>query len=48
MPLVGWVRDTTMYANAAFEGRSIFDLPNWQAEREVAMWQPILEWVKED
>jgi chromosome partitioning protein len=45
---VGWVRDTTMYANAAFEGRSIFDLPNWQAEREVAMWQPILEWVKED
>jgi chromosome partitioning protein len=46
MPLVGWVRDTTMYANAAFEGRSIFDLPPWQAEREQAMWQPILEWVK--
>lgn len=48
MPLVGWVRDTTMYANAAFEGRSIFDLPPWQAEREQAMWQPILEWVKAD
>jgi chromosome partitioning protein len=48
LPLVGWVRDTTMYANAAFEGRSIFDLPAWQAEREVAMWQPILEWVKGD
>jgi len=48
MPLVGWVRDTTMYANVAFEGRSIFDLPNWQAEREVAMWQPILEWVKDE
>jgi chromosome partitioning protein len=48
MPLVGWVRDTTMYANAAFEGRSIFDLPPWQAEREQAMWQPILEWVRAD
>ncbi|HSD54012.1 MAG TPA: ParA family protein [Burkholderiales bacterium] len=48
MPLVGWVRDTMMYANAAFEGRSIFDLPAWQAEREQAMWQPILEWVKKD
>jgi chromosome partitioning protein len=48
LPLVGWVRDTTMYVNAAFEGRSIFDLPPWQAEREQAMWQPILEWVKAD
>jgi chromosome partitioning protein len=48
MPLVGWVRDTTMYANAAFEGRSIFDLPPWQSEREQVMWQPILEWVRAD
>jgi chromosome partitioning protein len=46
LPLVGWVRDTMLYVNAAFEGRSIFDLPAWQSEREVAMWQPILEWVK--
>jgi chromosome partitioning protein len=48
MPLVGWVRDTTMYANAAFEGRSIFDLPPWQSEREQVMWQPSLEWVRAD
>jgi chromosome partitioning protein len=48
LPLVGWVRDTMLYVNAAFEGRSIFDLPAWQAEREQAMWQPILEWVKAD
>ncbi|MFO1362699.1 MAG: ParA family protein [Burkholderiales bacterium] len=46
LPLVGWVRDTTLYVNAAFEGRSIFDLPAWQAEREQAMWRPILEWVQ--
>ena len=46
LPLVGWVRDTTLYVNAAFEGRSIFDLPAWQAERETAMWQPILDWVR--
>jgi chromosome partitioning protein len=48
LPLVGWVRDTTMYVNAAFEGRSIFDLPAWQAEREQAMWAPILDWVRAD
>ena len=48
LPLVGWLRDTMLYVNAAFEGRSIFDLPHWQAERELAMWEPILEWVRGD
>jgi chromosome partitioning protein len=46
MPLVGWLRDTQMYPNAAFNGESIFDLPPSLADRETQMWGPILEWVK--
>lgn len=48
MPLVGWLRDTQLYANAAFMGMSIFDLPNWQSERETPFWKPIVDWVRED
>ena len=46
MPLVGWLRDTQMYPNAAFNGESIFDLPPYLGERETQMWAPILSWVK--
>lgn len=47
MPLVGWLRDTQLYANAAFGGLSIFDVPAWQSERETPFWQPIVDWVRE-
>ncbi len=46
MPLVGWLRDTQMYPNAAFNGESVFDLPPYLAERETQMWRPILDWVR--
>ena len=32
-----------LYVNAPFEGRPIFELPHWQADREVAMRKPMLE-----
>lgn len=47
MPLVGWLRDTQLYPNAAFEGESIFDQPAYITERETIMWGPILDWVRE-
>ena len=46
MPLVGWLRDTQLYPNAAFNGESVFDQPPYLAERETAMWGPILQWVR--
>ena len=46
MPLVGWLRDTQMYPNAAFNGESIFDLPPYLADRETQMWAPILQWLR--
>jgi chromosome partitioning protein len=46
LPLVGWLHDTQLYANAAFMGLSIFDLPPSQYEREAAFWQPIVDWMR--
>ena len=48
LPLVGLVRDTQLYANAAFMGMSIFDLPAHQSEREAQFWQPIVDWLRKD
>lgn len=46
LPVLTYLRDTMVYVNAAFNGKGIFDLPHYQAERDVAQWQPLIEWVK--
>jgi chromosome partitioning protein len=46
LPILGYLRDTVLYANVAFSGQSVFDLPRYLAERDVEQWQPILEWVR--
>lgn len=45
LPILTWLRDTQVYANAAFNGLSIFDLPASIGSRDTEQWQPILEWV---
>lgn len=45
LPILTWLRDTQVYANAAFNGLSIFDLPESVSGRDTAQWRPILEWV---
>ncbi len=45
LPIVTWLRDTQVYANAAFNGLSIFDLPSSVGGRDVEQWHPLLEWV---
>ncbi len=45
LPILTWLRDTQVYANAAFNGLSIFDLPSSVSGRDAEQWQPILEWV---
>lgn len=45
LPILTWLRDTQVYANAAFNGLSIFDLPDSVSGRDTEQWQPILEWV---
>jgi chromosome partitioning protein len=46
MPLIGWLRDTQMYPNAAFNGESVFDLPPYLGDKETQMWEPIIDWVR--
>lgn len=45
LPVLGYLRDSQVYPNAAFGGMSVFDLPPSQSSREEEQWQPILDWV---
>lgn len=47
LPILTYLRDTMMYVNSAFNGKSIFDLPLYQAERDLMQWQPLTSWVRE-
>lgn len=46
LPVVTFLRDTVLYANAALSGKSIFDLPPSAIERDVEQWQPLIEWLE--
>lgn len=46
LPILTYLRDTMAYVNAAFNGKSIFDLPFYQSEQELVQWQPLTKWVK--
>ncbi|MGH8763249.1 MAG: AAA family ATPase [Nitrosospira sp.] len=46
LPVLTYLRDTMVYVNAAFNGKSIFDLPQYLTERDLPQWQPLVEWVK--
>ena len=46
MPVLAYLRETQIYVNAAFEGKSLFDLPHYQAEQDVAQWATLLGWLE--
>lgn len=45
LPILTYLRDTQVYVNAAFNGLSIFDLPEYLGARDVEQWQPLLDWL---
>ena len=45
LPVVTFLRDTVLYANAALVGKSIFDLAPSLVERDVEQWQPLVDWL---
>jgi chromosome partitioning protein len=45
LPILTYLRDTMVYVNSAFNGKSIFDLPFHQAERDLVQWQPLTKWL---
>ncbi len=45
LPVVAYLRETQVYVNAAFEGKSLFDLPPYLAERELEQWDFLEHWL---
>lgn len=45
LPVLTCLRDTQVYANAAFEGKSIFDLPHYLNQNDVDDWAALLQWL---
>ena len=45
MPILAYLREAQVYVNAAFEGKTLFDLPPYLAQRELEQWAYLLEWL---
>lgn len=48
LPILAYLRETQLYVNAAFEGKSLFDLPPHLASREIEQWEFLLNWLEKD
>lgn len=48
LPVLAYLRETQVYVNAAFEGKSLFDLPHYLAERELEQWAFLQKWLEQD
>ena len=46
IPLVATLRDTQNYVRAFQLGTSVFELPAWQAQADVASWQSLFDWLR--
>lgn len=46
MPLLTCLRDTVNYTNAAFNGKTVFDLPPHQVARDLEQWHPVIDWIR--
>ena len=46
LPVLAYLREAQIYVNAAFEGKSIFDLPQHQAEHDLQQWATLIGWLE--
>ena len=46
LPVIGYLRDTQVYVQAAAHGLTLFDLPPSRAEKDLEQWRSVLEWVE--
>jgi len=47
LPILAYLRETQAYVNAGFEGKTLFDLPPSQAERELEQWAFMCHWLEQ-
>jgi chromosome partitioning protein len=45
VPVVGMLRDTQNYVHLAARGLTVWDVAASRVERDIAQWQPIVEWA---
>ena len=45
LPVLAYLREAQVYVSAAFEGKTLFDLPPHLAERELEQWNYLLRWM---
>lgn len=48
LPVLAYLREAQVYVNAAFEGKTLFDLPPSLAQRELEQWAYLLNWLEHD
>ncbi len=46
VPVLAMLRDTQLYVQLAARGATLWDIAPGRAERDVAQWQPILDWLR--
>jgi len=46
LPVAGMLRDTQNYLHLAAHGLTLFDVPTQRVEKDLATWQPLLDWVE--
>ena len=46
VPVLAMLRDTQLYVQLAARGATLWDIAPGRAERDVAQWQPILDWLE--
>ena len=46
LPVLAYLRDTQVYVQATAAGMTLFDLPPSRAERDLAQWRAIIDWVE--
>ncbi len=47
LPVLAYLREAQVYVNAAFEGKSLFDVPPHLAEHDLAQWQDLINWLED-
>lgn len=45
LPVVAYLHETQLYVNAAFEGKTLFDLPPHLTQAERESWAPLISWL---
>ena len=46
IPLISSLRDTQNYIRAAEGGFGVFELPPYQAEKDIEQWRPLINWIE--